>query len=999
MSQRPLPPRLIIILVLLLLPCSASPLTELLGALDAHPLRIDAALRVCEGGGLPVGAASTLRLVGSAADGVNLTLDAVLLRALPTAPAAVSLLACLVERDVIIVPELPDGGAALLHAAVTRKHLRLLALALKRGALTSHISTDSGFALLHECLSNRILVLDVTSRLLYLGDGGGASGGTFGGSSLSFIHSTGALFCGQVAAWEKKRAAAPPINTRLPPADVVEAQLVCAAVAKLSVYPALRKVGEPPAAAARTSVSAAAVQTVANALSLLMLRIILEGGPSATTDAVRRTRVLLLATDVLGRTPLHVAAAAGNAGAVNVLLRAVYLDAAPGSVAAEDLATLPEPIASRAHAATVVYVDQVDALGLNAAALACDASHWRVVSLLMKALASPPPCPRVGDTLVAGELCVASHAVATDNEAAVWCESQCPSVTYTATTEAVAATPAVAAAAMTFTVRPTSHAWPSPRLPPPPLAVAAIEIASARAVRLAAAEAEAFAGRDSATPPRPTTSATAAASDARSVVALQCEVDVVDAREWVGAMDSTTPLPSSAAASFAHMFTRRFAARRRPVLLRGAAAGWAALQHAWSAASLMCNHSDNSSSGNSGSSSDSAAHPNHPPPCAGDVLFRASQIPYEKAFRRDARVLSVTLREHAYAVLMCDWEAGGGGGDDGDHRHSGAGDNEENSRGAAPQPLLPAFRPDHAAVCGAYAAAYGAPTGPTRHLPFYIFDAPPTSPPSLSSVRVNAAGGDDAPHVTVDEQVAIAATAARTALLVHVPLVPYFLDAGVPVMKKTRLTSRVNGGDTHPDSSAAAEDAGQSLPFVTTLPTPPKPQFYLGGPGSGAPLHYHKDAVNIAVSGLKRWYVLPPACAAYSTAPVAMWVAGGAVATSTYSGTAFGSGNSSSSDGGGSGGGRSDSMPLHINDVLPPLVDASGAIVTPGCGGVGGPSSDSTSDTAPHRGGGSSRGRPLECSQDAGDVMFIPSGWGHAVLNLEVSVGVALEFASPLGRY
>jgi hypothetical protein len=35
---------------------------------------------------------------------------------------------------------------------------------------------------------------------------------------------------------------------------------------------------------------------------------------------------------------------------------------------------------------------------------------------------------------------------------------------------------------------------------------------------------------------------------------------------------------------------------------------------------------------------------------------------------------------------------------------------------------------------------------------------------------------------------------------------------------------------------------------------------------------------------------------------------------------------------------------------------------------------------------------PLECIQEEGDVVFIPQGWAHAVLNLQNSVGVAVEF-------
>lgn len=34
----------------------------------------------------------------------------------------------------------------------------------------------------------------------------------------------------------------------------------------------------------------------------------------------------------------------------------------------------------------------------------------------------------------------------------------------------------------------------------------------------------------------------------------------------------------------------------------------------------------------------------------------------------------------------------------------------------------------------------------------------------------------------------------------------------------------------------------------------------------------------------------------------------------------------------------------------------------------------------------------LRCTQSPGDVMFVPAMWGHAVINLEESVGFASEF-------
>lgn len=34
----------------------------------------------------------------------------------------------------------------------------------------------------------------------------------------------------------------------------------------------------------------------------------------------------------------------------------------------------------------------------------------------------------------------------------------------------------------------------------------------------------------------------------------------------------------------------------------------------------------------------------------------------------------------------------------------------------------------------------------------------------------------------------------------------------------------------------------------------------------------------------------------------------------------------------------------------------------------------------------------LECMQESGDVVFVPEGWGHAVLNVAESIGFASEF-------
>lgn len=98
----------------------------------------------------------------------------------------------------------------------------------------------------------------------------------------------------------------------------------------------------------------------------------------------------------------------------------------------------------------------------------------------------------------------------------------------------------------------------------------------------------------------------------------------------------------------------------------------------------------------------------------------------------------------------------------------------------------------------------------------------------------------------------------------------------------------------------------------------PKPQLYVGPAGSGAPLHIHKDALNILAAGKKQWYLFTPAQAMYSTVSVRTWVA-------------------------------------HVG--------AAGA---------------------------------LSCEQEAGDAVFVPRGFAHAVFNRETVVGVALEFSTTI---
>jgi ribosomal protein L16 Arg81 hydroxylase len=41
----------------------------------------------------------------------------------------------------------------------------------------------------------------------------------------------------------------------------------------------------------------------------------------------------------------------------------------------------------------------------------------------------------------------------------------------------------------------------------------------------------------------------------------------------------------------------------------------------------------------------------------------------------------------------------------------------------------------------------------------------------------------------------------------------------------------------------------------------------------------------------------------------------------------------------------------------------------------------------------------LRCEQHAGDVLYVPDMWGHAVLNTRETIGYAMEVESPIGQF
>lgn len=107
-------------------------------------------------------------------------------------------------------------------------------------------------------------------------------------------------------------------------------------------------------------------------------------------------------------------------------------------------------------------------------------------------------------------------------------------------------------------------------------------------------------------------------------------------------------------------------------------------------------------------------------------------------------------------------------------------------------------------------------------------------------------------------------------------------------------------------------------------------QLYMGASGSGTPHHFHGAAWNAIAWGRKRWFMHPPSRARYSTVHPL-------VAIEEKS--------------------RRDSATL-AREYKSDDEDA------------------------------------LECTQEAGDVIFVPHSWGHAVINLVETVGVAGELAT-----
>jgi hypothetical protein len=176
-------------------------------------------------------------------------------------------------------------------------------------------------------------------------------------------------------------------------------------------------------------------------------------------------------------------------------------------------------------------------------------------------------------------------------------------------------------------------------------------------------------------------------------------------------------------------------------------------------------------------------------------------------------------------------------------------------------------------------------------------------------------------------------------------------------------------------------------------------QFMLGPAGSGAPPHFHGAAINMLVYGCKEWMLYPPAQAFFSVEHVRRWQ------------------QTAGEEKGEEWGGVHDKEEPEEDDKDRQGQSAGATREKKQAEGKDHVKEDATRTAGgkevkyrvpPHRrttqpgkenepgvvgsSGSSAHGRPLRCVQQSGDIMFVPDLWGHAVVNHQPSIAVAIEF-------
>merc|ERR1719291_91608 len=89
-----------------------------------------------------------------------------------------------------------------------------------------------------------------------------------------------------------------------------------------------------------------------------------------------------------------------------------------------------------------------------------------------------------------------------------------------------------------------------------------------------------------------------------------------------------------------------------------------------------------------------------------------------------------------------------------------------------------------------------------------------------------------------------------------------------PLIRAAREAPRATVTTNATEAMASAELISQLLHRVAVG----QHEFYVGGAGSGAPMHFHGPAWNALAFGEKRWFLTPPQHATFSNIPAREWL-------------------------------------------------------------------------------------------------------------------------------
>jgi hypothetical protein len=188
------------------------------------------------------------------------------------------------------------------------------------------------------------------------------------------------------------------------------------------------------------------------------------------------------------------------------------------------------------------------------------------------------------------------------------------------------------------------------------------------------------------------------------------------------------------------------------------------------------------------------------------------------------------------------------------------------------------------------------------------------------------------------------------------------------------------------------------------------PQFFLGGAHTGAPFHYHFDAVNVLVFGEKEWFLTKPEDSIYSVESPLKWIQRVEkklesllfnISTTTTTTTADR---------------ESESSNMRVKNLKKKRKSSSLRRSKSSSDGLAAALSlkhnlqqlkQSRGESHHKKDQENSKednikeeeedkelrymSRIMRCTQRSGDVMLVPKMWGHATYNTQASIGVAFE--------